>query len=124
VILQTLTYTFLNGSSVQHDKVNNTITEWMTYANIKFSYSLEKGATIRISFDSSNGSWSYVGTDIKSIDPEDPTMNLGWIDATSPAISASDRGTILHEFGHVLGLLHEHQSPNRGSKIHLKEEGK
>ena len=31
-------------------------------------------------------------------------MNLGFI----------DRGTILHEFGHALGLIHEHQSPASG----------
>ena len=31
-------------------------------------------------------------------------MNLGFI----------DQGTVLHEFGHALGLIHEHQSPASG----------
>ena len=31
-------------------------------------------------------------------------MNLGFV----------DRSTVLHEFGHSLGLIHEHQSPFPG----------
>ena len=50
-------------------------------------------------------------------------MNLGWISGESDVISDEERGVILHEFGHTLGLLHEHQSPLRGDKITLKEEG-
>ena len=31
-------------------------------------------------------------------------MNLGW----------QDEGVILHEFGHTIGLIHEHQNPTGG----------
>jgi hypothetical protein len=56
---------------------------------------------VRISFNPHGGSFSLVGTDcIKSKDAS--TMNFAWLDA----------GTIMHEFGHVLGLIHEHQNPN------------
>ena len=51
-------------------------------------------------------------------------MNLGWIDDTSIKIAANERGTILHEFGHALGLMHEHQSPARGGTLTLDEDGK
>lgn len=34
-----------------------------------------------------------------------------------------DQGTILHEFGHVLGFNHEHQSPAREGVFEFKEEG-
>lgn len=122
---QTLTYSFIGGTSAQHEKVTKTITEWEMYANIRFLYCENEGeGTIRISFDSYNGSWSYVGKEIEEISNKKPTMNLGWIDRESSTISASDRGTILHEFGHALGLMHEHQSPARGGKITLKEEGR
>ncbi|ESK82297.1 hypothetical protein Moror_15462, partial [Moniliophthora roreri MCA 2997] len=47
-------------------------------------------------------------------------MSLGWL-ADSSEPSAEDKGTILHEFGHALGMMHEHQSPARGESIHLKE---
>jgi Astacin (Peptidase family M12A) len=46
-------------------------------------------------------------------------MNLGWTGDLE-----ANRGVILHEFGHTLGLLHEHQSPVRGKKITLKEKRK
>jgi len=36
-------------------------------------------------------------------------------------LSSNDRSTILHEFGHALGMLHELQSPARGGTIHLNE---
>jgi hypothetical protein len=62
-------------------------------------------ANIRISFEDS-GSWSLVGTDCLN-EKKEPTMNFGWIDVS----------TICHEFGHALGMIHEHQSPN-GNPIH------
>jgi hypothetical protein len=40
----------------------------------------------------------------------EPTMSLGWLAADSP--DAEVRRIVLHEFGHVLGLIHEHQNPN------------
>jgi hypothetical protein len=53
---------------------------------------------ITINFDSNNGSWSALGS--KSMERR-PSMNFAWFDV----------GTVLHEFGHAFGLLHEHQSP-------------
>ncbi len=58
------------------------------------------------------GSWSYLGTDATSIPLESFTMNLGFV----------DRPTILHEFGHSLGLIHEHQSPFEGGFEWNREE--
>ena len=65
-----------------------------------------KDSTIRIMFDQNSGSWSQVGIDAQNVPIDQPTMNLGWFDV----------GTVLHEFGHVLGLVHEHQNP-RGNTI-------
>jgi hypothetical protein len=61
---------------------------------------------VRISFDSSSGAWSLVGTDAQKEDKNSATMNLGWFDVS----------TVIHEFGHVLGMIHEHQNP-RGQSI-------
>jgi hypothetical protein len=57
-------------------------------------------AKVRISFDPTGGSWSLVGTDCLK-QKTGATMNFGWFDV----------GTVMHEFGHMLGMIHEHQNP-------------
>lgn len=65
-------------------------------------------------------SWSHVGT--KANELKQPT-NLGKVGGLTDTVSDTERGVILHEFGHVLGLLYKYQSPLCGDKIHLKESG-
>ena len=61
-----------------------------------------KTADVRISFKDPDGAWSLVGTDAQHPSQDGKaTMNLGWFDV----------GTVIHEFGHVLGMIHEHQNP-------------
>jgi hypothetical protein len=73
-------------------------------ANLKFDFNNAPGAEIRISFDPQDGPWSYIGTDCKGIPLNEATMNLGFLDS----------GTAAHEFGHAIGLAHEHQNPAGG----------
>src|SRR5262249_47621011 len=68
-------------------------------------------AEIRIAF-SPGGSWSYMGTDNLTIPAGRPTMNFGWLKETSDDKTYSS--VVLHEFGHMLGMGHEHQSPASG----------
>ena len=57
-------------------------------------------SNVRVKFKD-DGAWAYVGTENRdNTDYASETVNFGWIDAS----------TIMHEFGHVLGLIHEHQS--------------
>ena len=58
-----------------------------------------KNANIRISFEDS-GSWSLIGTDC--LNEKGATMNFAWMDVA----------TVCHEFGHALGMIHEHQNLN------------
>jgi hypothetical protein len=106
----------------QQNKVHSVVGEWQKYANVAFVYRHNDDANVRIAFDPNGGSWSYVGQELNKIELSRPTMNLGWVSGDSDVISDAERGVILHEFGHTLGLLHEHQSPLRGDKITLKEE--
>lgn len=67
-------------------------------------------AMVRIGFDPTDGSWSYVGRDILDFKaPNERTMNFGW-----PLTTPYGRDTALHEIGHSLGLEHEHQNPFAG----------
>lgn len=119
---QELDYSFFGGSPKQHAKVNDVIQEWTLYANVTFKQSTPNNpdATIRITFNPSNGSWSYVGNDARTCAAPAPTMNLGWIGDTDTLVK-KERGVILHEFGHLLGLMHEHESPARSGTLRLKE---
>jgi len=116
-----LDYGFLDGSDKKQKAVEDTIATWVKYANIEFvKRSDASQAIIRVSF-AGQGSWSMVGTDANTVaDKAKPTLNLGWLADRNPP-SAEDRATILHEFGHALGMMHEHQSPARGERITLKE---
>jgi Astacin (Peptidase family M12A) len=113
------------GTTLQQNKVKRIVEEWQKYANITFKYlgNDSQDATIRIQFDPNSGSWSYTGHTIQNVAPELPTMNLGIV-TNSADDSAQDRGSILHEFGHVLGLHHDQVSPIHGKKLTLKAEGK
>lgn len=84
--------------------------EWTQYANIKFKFVDSGDKEIWISFDPSNGSHSYLGTDCLSVIARgEPSMNLGWIDDNKDDDEL--RQVVLHEFGHALGAIHEHESP-------------
>jgi hypothetical protein len=103
---QTLKIKFLGGTAQQHDFVRATAEKWLQYANLRFEWVTGGETHIRIAFDARDGAWSYLGTDCLEIPVDQPTMNLGWV----------DESVVLHEFGHALGLGHEHQNPQGGIK--------
>lgn len=96
----TLTISFMTGTSSQKTFVQNIIKSVESLVNLKFQF-VGSGGMIRIAFNPNDGAWSYVGKECLSIPKNKPTMNLGWL----------DEGVVRHEFGHTLGLCHEHQNP-------------
>lgn len=100
---------FLSGSKKLHDRIEDTASEWLKYANIEFVFHAPAAAEIRINFDPDTGSWSYVGNACLRVHKSKPTMNLGWL--TERSSDSEMRRVVLHEFGHALGLIHEHSSP-------------
>ncbi|TCD60728.1 hypothetical protein EIP91_009622 [Steccherinum ochraceum] len=104
----TITYGFLDGAPNQQSKVTSVIAEWTHYANVTFALTdITASPLVRISFTPGNGNWSSVGTLVKQItDATKATMNLGYV-ADSQVTSDAERGDILHQFGHVLGMTHE-----------------
>jgi Astacin (Peptidase family M12A) len=113
----TLTYAFFKapqawvGAKAQQDAVRKAFAEWKALGiGLSFAeVSDVANAQIRIAFNPTDGSWSYVGTYNLQVNKAEPTMNFGW-DLTD------DYGhtTALHEIGHAIGFPHEHQNPFAG----------
>lgn len=102
---------FMDGEPEVQRKVEEMAHTWSRYANIRFKFVDDPDAEIRISF-TQPGSWSYIGTDALSIPKSQPTMNFGWLTPSSP--DSEYRRVVVHEFGHALSLVHEHQNPDKG----------
>ncbi|MDP4299350.1 M12 family metallopeptidase [Leptothrix discophora] len=106
--------TWMNGSTLHVRFIGGTAAEranaqvqagwWQAACNLGFVFDDAPQAEIRIAFNPDDGAWSYIGTDARSIPYDQPTMNLGF----------EDGGTAAHEFGHAIGLAHEHQNPAGG----------
>jgi len=100
----TLHVRFMGGNAAQRAKAREQAGWWEAVANLRFVFDDAPNADIRIAFDPGDGAWSYIGTDSRSIPANEATMNLGFLDG----------GTAAHEFGHAIGLAHEHQNPAGG----------
>lgn len=101
---------FLGGDARLHERVARIANQWMHHAHIRFVFDNAADAVIRISFER-GASWSYIGTDAldAALDIDAPTMNFGWLTPATP--NDEVQRVVLHEFGHALGMIHEHQSP-------------
>ncbi len=103
----TIRVKFLNGSAYLQNKVMQYAEQWEQNANINLVKVTSGNSEIRVNF-SSEGNFSVLGTDAQAVSQSQKTMNLALTDNSSEAII---RRKALHEFGHAIGLTHEHQSP-------------
>jgi hypothetical protein len=103
---------FLNGGLDIQQKIIRFAKEWETHANIEFNFiNGNENADIRISLTPNFSSWSYIGKDcLNHSNQSEPTMNFGWFFSITP--DDEIKRVTLHEFGHALGCIHEHQHPD------------
>jgi hypothetical protein len=106
---------FLDGDPVVQQKVGAIAAEWEQHTNLMLDVVRDGAAEIRISFRDIGFSWSTVGTDSLTRPRSQPSMNYGWLKPTTG--EREYRRVVLHEFGHALGMIHEHQNPTAAGRI-------
>ena len=104
-----LTTSFMDSPSKElRREILRHLNMWSSRANVQF---VESTTDPMVRIDRRTGPdwggyWSYVGTDILGIKPDEPTMNL---EGFTMSTSASEfRRVVCHEAGHTLGFPHEH----------------
>lgn len=102
---RSLTVSFLESSPTDlRARILSHMNSWTRTACISFVETSGVGE-VRIS-RGPGGYWSYLGTDILSVDRNEPTMNLEQFTMNTP--ESEYRRVVRHETGHTLGFPHEH----------------
>ncbi len=87
---------------------------WSAFCNVSFVQT-DTDPQVRISRNSGDGYWSYLGTDILHIDADKETMNLDGFTMNTP--DSEFYRVVRHETGHTLGFPHEHMRSEIVNKI-------
>jgi len=109
-----ISVSFMDGDASVQQRVADVAGRWVApgMANLQLVFQESNDSLIRISFKE-RGSWSVLGTGCENVtDLSKPTMNYGWL--TPESTDEDLQRVVLHEFGHALGLIHEHQNPAGG----------
>ncbi|MCU0387147.1 MAG: M12 family metallopeptidase [Chitinophagaceae bacterium] len=118
-----ITVGFVNGTTEQRVAVLAIAKEWEKHGNIRFEAADVKDAIVRIRLTHSGANYTYIGTDILKADPGENNMQLD--QSLFGKNHAELRKVVLHQFGHVLGMVHEFNPPDEGAqwdKVHIQKE--
>ncbi|TAL04100.1 MAG: peptidase M12 [Rhodospirillaceae bacterium] len=112
-----LTVGFLdNPQQDLRDRIILHMNAWSKTAKVQFTESnVDPQVRIARAGGQEGGYWSYLGTDVLSIDKNSPTMNLEGFTMNTP--DSEFYRVVRHETGHTLGCPHEHMRAQLVAKI-------
>jgi len=127
-----LTVGFLDNPPADLQKrILSHMNAWSKFGNVNFVISKTDPQVriARVDKGDQAGYWSYLGTDILSIKPGKPTMNLDSF--TMQTQDSEFHRVVRHETGHTLGFPHEHMrkeivnriDPAKAKAYFLREDG-
>ncbi|KAI1150700.1 hypothetical protein F4825DRAFT_477762 [Nemania diffusa] len=107
-----LAVSFLNGSTAEQALVIQLVNDHYNSLpiDIKFSFPAPDSSVssdIRVNFGLE--CWSYLGPDAQKSTDETMQLNTDPMSLTQATRIARVRSSILHQFGHALGLVHKHE---------------
>jgi hypothetical protein len=90
------------------------VSSWQPLCGLTFNEVSSGNADIRITFSPGNGHYSLIGTDSRTNSPRRTQFNESLnIDPNGVGTGTEFlNGVALHEFGHAIGFMHEHQHPD------------
>ena len=101
-----LTVGFLDNASAElRRRIISHMNAWGAWANVEFT-ATDTDPQVRIARTRDDGYWSYLGTDVLSINDDEPTMNRDSFTMNTP--DSEFHRVVRHETGHTLGFPHEH----------------
>lgn len=104
----TIKISLIGMTPEQEQFTKNNINKWAPHVNLTFEFTHQPDADIRIAVDKNPyGGSSAVGVAAKNTPTPKPTMFIGFANGDTRKAAQ----TVQHEFGHALGLKHEHQHP-------------
>lgn len=103
-----LTVGFLESTRPEvRKRILSHMNAWNRYADVSFvETTTDPQVRIAMAGGRDGGFWSYLGTDIRQVPRDQPTMNLEGFTAGTP--EAMFTRIVRHETGHTLGFPHEH----------------
>lgn len=112
----TITIAFMDTSPAHRALIQKHIEKnYAPLINLKLNFVEGTQGDIRISTSADiSGDWSNVGTEALTLPANEPTMHLD-----PHKTEDIFKMNILHEFGHALGLRHEHKHPDRTLDFNL-----